>query len=265
MTETIDYGVCRLAIVPVRMEANHRAEQVTQLLFGDHYEVLEAALPNKWLRIRIYADQYEGWIDAAQHHAISKEYFDQINLANFKITTEITSTILFKKMPLSIVMGSIVPISASELFKLEEHFAFNGESKALSIRRDIDFLKAMAMRYLHAPYLWGGKSPFGIDCSGFTQMIFRLAGYGLMRDAHQQSKQGRPVASLAQARPGDLVFFAQKSMAVSHVGLLLDEGSIIHASGTVKVEKLVPEGILPGEAGEVSHLFHSMRRVLPEA
>ena len=132
-----------MAVVPVRNDHRDTAEQLTQLLFGDHYEVLSVTSDRKWVQIKIYADQCEGWFDVKQHHAISKEYFDQINQTDYKITTEIASPVLYKKSPLTIVMGSIVPISNSELFKVEEQFAFNGESKGLGQRRDVDFLKSI--------------------------------------------------------------------------------------------------------------------------
>jgi gamma-D-glutamyl-L-lysine dipeptidyl-peptidase len=263
MSSALDHGVCRLAIVPVRKEPSHRAEQVSQLLFGDHYEVLEVSSDKLWIQIRIHADQYQGWIEGRQHHTISKEYFDQINVANFKITTDITSTILYRKNPLTIVMGSIVPISGSELFKMEEQFAFNGETKSLGQRRDFDFIKTVAHKYLNSPYQWGGKSPFGIDCSGFTQMVFRLAGYTLLRDAAQQSGQGKKVNDLDSALPGDLAFFESKDKAISHVGMVLEENRIIHCSAHVRVDYLMEEGILQSESKVYTHTLHSIRRILP--
>ncbi|MFZ6001045.1 MAG: NlpC/P60 family protein [Bacteroidota bacterium] len=262
MTSPVDFGVCRLAIVPVRKDQNHRSEQVTQLLFGDHYEVDEWSADKKWAHIRVYADQYPGWIDARQHHAISKEYFDQINVANFKITTDTTSTILYRKNPLSIVMGSVVPISGSELFKMEEQFAFNGETKSLGQRRDFEFLKATALKYLNAPYQWGGKSPFGIDCSGFTQMVFKIAGYSLLRDASQQYTQGKKVANLEDAQPGDLAFFENKEKAIGHVGIVLEENKIIHCAGHVRIDYLMEEGILHSESKVYTHSLAGIRRIL---
>ena len=263
MMATIDYGVCRLAVVPVRSEPKHRAEQVTQLLFGDHYEVIESAEENKWLRIRIHADQYEGWLDARQHHTISQEYFLQINIANFKITTDLTSSILYRKNPLTIVMGSIVPISGSELFKMEEQFAFNGEAKSLGLRRDAEFLRNTALKYLNTPYQWGGKSPFGIDCSGFTQMVFRIGGYSLLRDAAQQYTQGKKVKDLALAQPGDLAFFGQGDNHITHVGLVLPDQKIIHCAGQVRVDYLMEEGILHAETKVYTHSLVGLRRLLP--
>src|SRR5438046_2201347 len=103
--DSIDFGVCRLSVVPVRLEPSDRSEQVTQLLFGDHYEVLDQARDRQWLRIRIHFDQYEGWIDGKQHHAIPQDYFDYLDQAEFKITTDLTSSMLYHKSPLVILMG----------------------------------------------------------------------------------------------------------------------------------------------------------------
>src|SRR5690606_8182930 len=159
------------------------------------------------LKIKIYFDDYEGWIDAKQHYPVSDEYFEQINNSDYKITLDYTSSILFKKQLIHIVIGSVLPIATNELFKMEEQLAFNGESKSLNLKRDYEFLKMVAYRYINTPYLWGGKSPYGIDCSGFTQQVFKIAGYKLHRDARKQVMQGDLVESIEEARPGDLVFF----------------------------------------------------------
>jgi hypothetical protein len=261
--DNLDHGVCRLSIVPVRGEAADKAELVTQLFFGEHYEVLSVSKDKKWLKIRVYFDQYEGWIGAKQHHPISKEYFDYINRADFKITTDTTTSILYNKNPLTIVMGSIIPISSSELFKMEEQFAFNGESKSVGQKRDADFLKITAQKYLNAPYQWGGKSPFGIDCSGFTQMVFKINGYKLQRDASQQAKQGKSI-QVKNVKPGDLAFFKGKDEKVTHVGMILAPDKIIHASGRVRIDHFNEEGILNAESKVYSHQLVSIRRILPD-
>jgi len=262
-TEALEHGVCRLSIIPVRGEASDKAELVSQLLFGEHYEVMSASKDKKWLRIKNYFDQYEGWIDAKQHHAITKEYFDYFNRVDFKITTDTTTSILYNKIPIAIVMGSVIPISGSELFKMEEQFAFNGESKSIGVKRDAEFLKITALKYLNAPYQWGGKSPFGIDCSGFTQMVFKINGHKLQRDAFQQAKQGKSIAQ-KDAQLGDLAFFKSKDSKVSHVGILLGKEKIIHASGKVRVDHFNEEGILQGETKVCSHTSPSIRRILTE-
>ena len=259
------FGICRLSVVPVRAEPSDKAELVTQLLFGDHYQVIDTTQDRKWQRIRIHADQYEGWIDRRQHHEIGQEYFDYLNRAEFKITTDLTTSILFNKSPLVIVIGSVIPISSSELFKMEEQYAFNGEAKNIGQKREFEFLRAIAAKYLHAPYLWGGKTQFGIDCSGFTQMIFRICGYSLLRDAWQQATQGKAVNEFRDGVAGDLAFFRNDEGKIIHVGLVLPDGKIIHASGRVRIDRLTAEGIFQSENGEKTHTFSHFRRILTDA
>jgi len=262
--EILEYGVCRLSVVPVRAESSDKIEQVTQLLFGDHYEVIDQTNDRKWLKVRAHFDQYGGWIDEKQHHAISKEYFEYLNHAEFKITTDVTSSILYNKSRQIILMGSMIPISSSELFKMEEQFAFIGEAKNLGQKREFEFLRTTAIKYLNSPYLWGGKSTFGVDCSGFTQMVFKICGYRLLRDSGQQATQGKPVSELHDAKPGDLAFFKSNDDKINHVGILLEQDKIIHASGRVRVDHLNEEGILNLENKIYTHQLSHLRRILAE-
>ena len=261
----LEHGVCRLSVVPVRRDPANQAEQVTQLLFGDHYQIIEKTKDNKWLKVSIYFDLYEGWIDAKQHHQISSEYYEYINQAEFKITTDITSSLLYNKNPLVILMGSIIPISSSELFKMEDQFAFNGESKNVGQKREFEFLKVITQKYLNAPYQWGGKTPFGIDCSGFSQMVFKICGYKLYRDASLQANQGKLIKDLDESLPGDLVFFKNQEDKINHVGITLGNEKIIHSSGRVRVDHLNEEGILNLETKIYTHQLSHIRRILPES
>ena len=159
-------------------------------------------------------------------------------------------------------MGSIVPISNSELFKIEEQFAFNGESKGLGQRRDADFLKTVAKKYFTAPYQWGGKSPFGIDDTGFVQMVYKITGYSLPRYLTQQALAGKKVKTFAESKAGDLAFFSEKGGAATHVGIILDDGRIIHSFGQVRIDNITEDGMLNPETKIYTHLLHSIRRII---
>lgn len=260
----IGHGVCRLSLVPVRKNPAHTSEQVTQLLFGDHYEVLGKEVSGKWIRIKTDFDQYEGWIDDKQDHPVTAEYFDYINRTEFKITTDLTASILYNKSPQIILMGSMIPISSSELFKMEEQFAFNGDAKNLGQKRDFEYLRSIAVKYLNAPYQWGGKSPFGIDCSGFTQMVFKICGYKLLRDSGMQANQGKAVKMEEGLLPGDLGFFKNPEGKIVHVGIVIEDNRIIHAHGRVRIDHLNEEGILNFETKIYSHTLSHFRRILTD-
>ena len=263
--ETIDYGVCRLALTAVRHAPHAKATQVTQLLFGDHYEVAKRTDGEEWVYIRIHFDGSEGWIDGEQHHSISKDYFDQINHANFKITTDLTCNILFKKSPITILLGSIVPISNSELFKMEEQFAFNGEAKSIGQKREMEFVKSIAMKYLNAPHLPGGKSPFGIDAAGLVQMVFKIGGYTLPQGVQAQFLEGKTISSLSQSHAGDLAFFCGKDESISHVGIIIGEEKVIHSHGRVRVDMLTETGIVNTESKKCTHSLKEIKRIVNPA
>jgi gamma-D-glutamyl-L-lysine dipeptidyl-peptidase len=260
MTER-DFGVCRLSAVPVLADPG-LTFPVLQLLFGDAYEVLDRSKDKLWLRIKINFDNTEGWISLHHHHSISPEYFSQIVNADFKITTDIVSNILYKKSPLPILIGSIVPISNSELFKMDEQFAFNGNAKAISQKREGEFVKSIALKYLNAPETTGGKSPFGISAQGLTQMVFKICGYTLPWDFTQQASSGKKVRDPSMAQTGDLAFFKNKSDKIVHAGIVLGENKIIHAFGQVRIDLLNEEGILNSDTKIYTHTLANIRRVV---
>jgi hypothetical protein len=259
---TEEKGICRLSVVPVRRDPVDHAEMLTQLLFGEHYTVLERTADKLWIKVRQAFDQYEGWISARQHSDISDEYFEHLNNTEFKVCTDLVASILYKRRVIPVVLGSILPISSTELFAVDEHFAFNGESKNMGERHDFEFLKTIALKYLNSPYLWGGKSPFGIDCSGFIQQVFKVCGYRLKRDARDQVHQGEKIEKTEDAKPGDLAFFSNETGRITHVGMVLEEHKIIHASGWVRVDNLDEHGILNEISMTHTHRLAGLRRIL---
>lgn len=262
--EAIDFGICRLALVPVRKSPGFSTEQVNQLLFGEHYEVFGVSPDKKWVQIKTTPDPGEGWIDAGHHHPIAREYYEQINHADFKITTDITASILYKKSAITILMGSIVPISTSELFKMEEQLAFNGETKSLGQKRDSEFVRTIALKYINAPSQPGGKSPFGIDAVGLVQMVFKISGYNVPREISRLALIGKKVNDAEDASCGDVAVFGSEEGGITHCGLILEDDKIIHSYGRVRIDHLNEEGILNSETRIYSHHLMGIRRLLSE-
>ncbi|MEQ9288187.1 MAG: NlpC/P60 family protein [Cyclobacteriaceae bacterium] len=199
----VEKGICRMSLVPMRCDPEDGAAMVSQILFGEHYSVINKN--GTWLQVQLHFDKSEGWIRKDQHEVISAEYFEQINNSDYKVCTDLSSNIFFKKKHVNILLGSILPISTNELFKIEEQVAFNGSSKSLNQKREFEFFKEILASYMYAPYLPGGKSPFGVDESGFIQQVFKISGYKLGRTLAQQMKQGTEVDKLDNATQGDVV------------------------------------------------------------
>lgn len=260
--ESNDYGYCRLSLVPVRAEARESSEMVNQLLFGDLYRVLEYTPKREWLRIKAQADGYEGWIGSKLHHAVTKDFYEEAQQRPPVASMEICGKLHLPGQVLHVVLGSLLPIAEQALFYADEHVKFDGKTHTIRKIKDLTILKDFAFHYIDSPYLWGGKSPFGIDCSGFVQMVYKLGGYQLQRDASQQAKEGAAIASLAEVTLGDLAFFHNPEGRITHVGMALPEGRIIHASGRVRIDRLDEKGIYNEQEKTYTHSLSHLRRVI---
>ena len=123
-------------------------------------------------------------------------------------------------------------------------------------------LEYVYQEYLDTPYLWGGKSAFGIDCSGFVQQVYKMFGIKLLRDAYLQAEQGVPVQNLAQSKLGDLAFFKNENGRIVHVGMLLENHKIVHASGNVRIDIIDENGIINSETGKRTHQLSLIKRMI---
>jgi len=241
------YGIVTLAAVTHRAEASHKSEQINQLLFGDLYSVLEES-PD-WIRVKAEYDGYEGWIHRKHHSAVSPAEFKKLKSTKADVTLELLG-IVTNRTDNTV---TAIPIGSSLRNKA---FIYKGKKAKPSHSTIFRY----AHLYLNAPYLWGGKTPFGIDCSGFMQMTHKLAGIKLPRDSWQQALVGKAVKNLKSAKKGDLCFFGDGEK-VTHVGMLLTPRAIIHASGKVRVDMITAEGIFNAELNQLTHKLKSIRRI----
>ena len=258
MYMALDYGVCRLTMVPVFEKPDYHSMQFNQFLFGESYQV--TGEKNGWLSILSSYDGEGGWVHSSQHHSISQEYFDQINASDYKITTDVSATLLYNKNPLTIVMGSIVPISTAELFKVEEQLAFNGESKSVIQKRDSEFLKTILSKYINTPFVPGGKTPFGSDASGFMQMAFKISGYKLPRLAEQWNRVGTAVDSLELSLLGDILLLKAGNSIIP--ATYLGDGKALCMNGFVQTLPIDSKGIGFGSKKQYSWELTQIRRVI---
>jgi hypothetical protein len=257
------FGFCHYSLIPVRSEPSHRAEMCTQLLFGELYAILESF--EDWYHIRIIFDNYEGWINRSSVYPIGEDEFKRLEGLPCSVSTEVVQLIENRSLQafFPILIGSSFHGLNDKAFTAGEYeYFFEGFTEAIPHDCTRDKIVEMSMMYLHAPYEWGGRSPFGIDCSGFTQMTYKIAGAQLLRDSTQQATQGETISFITDARPGDLLFFDDEEGMIRHVGILLPEGRIIHASGRVRVDRVDHQGIFNVETGQYSHKLRLIKKIL---
>jgi len=257
-----DYGMCRVSTASMRLKANDRSEMVSQILFGEKVEVISAFRKN-WVKVRCLLDGYEGWVDRRLISYMDKKKLDKYSVSH-ALAVEYAQGIASDTERHAVCYGAELPLFDGISFKTPfGKFLYNGQfihPEKVEDKREL--LTRIAMKYLNTPYLWGGRSPFGIDCSGFTQVLYKLVGINLPRDASQQINHGNAVAFVENLKPGDLVFFENKEGLIHHVGIYLEANKIIHASGTVHVDKLDHFGIYSEADSKYTHRLRIGKNLL---
>jgi gamma-D-glutamyl-L-lysine dipeptidyl-peptidase len=256
-----DYAICNVACAPVRADATDKAEMVTQLLFGETCKILQRKRHN-WIKIKCSYDEYEGWMDPKQIIQITKKEFEKLTKSTDYVLDSFAQIGNYDSN-INILFGSNLPNYDGMSFTMPSRkLVFNGTAtnKDLSLNT-VDHLTKLCHKYLNAPYLWGGKGIFGVDCSGFSQTIFKVLGYKLPRDASQQALEGELIDFVELAKVGDLAFFINDEGKVIHVGIVIGEREIIHACGSVRIDMLDHEGIYNRETKKYSHKLFQIRRI----
>ena len=248
---SMQFGVCKLSIVPVRISSSDKSEMVTQLLYGDIISIIEEK--DNWTKIKSLFDNYVGWIDSKQYEKINE--IQKTSFEDQSFSNDLVEFVENKnKELLTITIGSVV--SNSNLL----NHKYGG--KCFTGRQKKESIIKTALLYLHSPYLWGGKTPFGIDCSGFTQMVYKINGYKLLRDAKDQATQGKTLSFIEESEPGDLAFFHNESDEIIHVGIILKENHIIHASGKVRIDRLDQTGIYNNDRKRHTHYLRYIKKII---
>ncbi len=256
----MEYGICNLGIVSVRSESDDRAEIISQLLFGEHFKILDEV--ENWIQIQKEKDQYKGWICKKQFKEITYEDHDNLCINNFPVCGEKNSYLkdLENQTMIPISYGAVLPYFHKGNCKIrDKKYQFKGQISS----GNFNDLEKYAKSLLNTPYLWGGKGPLGIDCSGFTQLIYKLCGIHIPRDSFVQAEQGDLINSMNDTQSGDLAFFQNNNGKVTHVGLILKNNKIIHASGKVRIDELTDNGIYASEYKNITHKMHSIKRLSP--
>lgn len=259
----MSFGICLLSVVPCRKEPSNVSEMVTQLLFGETYRIIDET--EEWIKIVITYDGYECWLNKKQHNPLSDKSYQQLSKSNIQCNGDLVQIIKNKALNtnIPITIGANLPLLAKHEMSFDGYaFAFDGSVIDISVKNDTQKIIQTAYLFLNAPYLWGGKSPFGIDCSGFSQLVYKLNGHKLPRDASQQVELGYPLSFVEESEAGDLAFFDNDEGNITHVGILLDNQNIIHASGQVRIDKFDHYGIFHSERKKYSHHLRVIKRIL---
>lgn len=257
------YGICHLSVVPCRFEPSDRSEMVTQLLFGETIKLYEEKKGN-WRRIKTAFDDYDCWVDKKQITEISIEEFESINANSKVLSAELIHVIQNKTTEelIPIVLGSFLPNYKNNKVSFGKiDFFFDGSVFDNTKKNCKNKLIENAYLYLNSPYLWGGRSPLGIDCSGFTQLLYKLNGVQLPRDASQQAKIGQTLSFVEESEAGDLAFFDNEEGNIIHVGMVLENNRIIHASGKVRIDRLDHQGIYNIDTNKYSHRLRLIKKI----
>lgn len=253
----MEYAVCQLGAAPVRSDRSDRSEMVTQILFGEKVRISETK--DNWIRIKADFDGYEGWADRKQFLELNSSEYE--NLKEGPYTSDIFNMVLCDDYPIILPLGS--SLSGIHEFNIrfgKKKFFYEGQIEEGNMTKPE--LVTLCKLYLNTPYLWGGKSNFGIDCSGLSQQVYKYAGIKIPRDAVQQSELGEALSFVEEAEPGDLAFFDNQEGRIIHVGIILEGNRILHAHGKVRIDPLDSTGIFNTDSQLYSHRLRVIKKII---
>jgi cell wall-associated NlpC family hydrolase len=253
----MEYFVCENVFVPLRSGPSHKSEMLSQVLFGEKYKIVDQS--GKWVKIELIFDNYKGWIDL--------DHIQHSESTTTSMGRVLTKSLLCFKADKS----KVVLEPGCEIYEPDfNNLTFTAGAGRFTTSHDFDesfittreSLTDTALRFINSPYIWGGRIPSGIDCSGLTQLSYKIHGIKIPRDSRQQSEIGETVSFINETRPGDLVFFDNEKGIITHVGMIFSAGLVIHASGRVRIDTIDHQGIFKQEIGGYSHHLRLIRRII---
>jgi gamma-D-glutamyl-L-lysine dipeptidyl-peptidase len=249
--------ICENVFVPLRSAPTHKSEMLSQVLFGEKYTVIDRS--GSWLKVKTIFDNYSGWLDV--DHLQYTVYED--NTQNHVLNRSLLCYRNDKtKMVLEAGCEIFEPDIENKIFKIGNNIYNTSEDFSSSFFTNDKALPEIAMKFINSPYIWGGRIPSGIDCSGLTQLVYKISGVPIARDAIDQAEEGIGVGFIDEANPGDLVFFDNERGRISHVGMIISRGLVIHSSGRVRIDPIDHQGIFKIEINGYSHNLRTIRRII---
>ncbi len=254
----MNFGICNLNSIALRQEPCDKSEMVSQVLFGESFKIIDSQ--REWHKIITDFDFYEGWVLNYQIAEIEEETYHKLNKEDSFISDELVTFISNKDHLQTLTIGATLPFFNNNSFGFNAmKFDFDGKTK--TGKQSKKSIVNTAYLFLNTSFLWGGRTPFGIDCSGFTQMVYKINGYSLLRDSSQQASQGEVLSFIEESEPGDLAFFDNEEGEIIHTGIILENNHIIHCHGKVRIDRLDQSGILNVDTKRHTHKLRVIKQV----
>ncbi len=257
----METGICLLSVIPVREKPSDKSQMVNQLLFGETVKIIDRL--NNWLLIESSGNRYKGWADSNQIRWIDEDTYDALEKDTPVYLVDPYLKVNSTEGPVLLSFGSRLPFFNQNGFQIDGiQYSFEAKPETQHGKKSEEELALLAQKFLGIPYLWGGRSYFGIDCSGFSELIFKTCGYQPPRDSSEQAEVGKTISFINEARAADLAFFENEEEQIVHVGILLNNTQIIHASNSVRIDSIDHEGIFNVSQQKYTHKLRIIKRIL---
>ncbi len=253
----MNHGICFLNAIPLRLTPDHKSEMISQVLFGETFLILESNC--EWAKVILDEDNYEGWISLNQIKLISNTEYTTVSSQSKKYCHELVSHVQINEDFIPISLGAKILTSDAKNKLLGN--TFHTECDTVEGCKSKKEIVKTAYYYLNSPHLWGGKTPYGIDASGFTQMVYRINGFNLLREAYQQASQGEVLSFIEESEPGDLAFFDDEEGNIIHSGIILRNHNIIHCWGEVRIDRIDHSGIFNVKLNKHTHNLRVIKQI----